>query len=163
MAIDGVRIPLVGARGVVVAYTFVDPEDAAFARTHIWRMNTHGYAQRYTSEDGRRRYHLLHREILGLAFGDPREGDHIDRDRLNNRRANLRSVPAEGNRQNRPSYAGSSSRFRGVSWDKDRGKWRARIRGAGRRDLHLGLFDSEEQAGEAARQARQQFMPYAVN
>jgi len=42
-----------------------------------------------------------------------------------------------------PSHA-SSSRFKGVSWNKDRNKWQARCKGT-----HLGHFTTEESAARA--------------
>ena len=75
--------------------------------------------------------------------------DHKGGDPKNNRWANLRDVDSKTNSENqRRAHAGSSSRFLGVYWRKDRQKWQAAIRAEGRL-IHLGLFDAEEDAGAA--------------
>lgn len=73
-------------KGRVIA--LVDDEDA-WALEFSWHLNAKGYVRRTLLEPGREAHPRLHREILGLAFGDPREGDHIDGNKLDNRRRNL--------------------------------------------------------------------------
>jgi hypothetical protein len=85
--------------------------------------------------------------ILGLAPGDPREGDHINGNRLDCRRENLRIVTPAQNRHNRAAKARGASQHRGV--DRFRGKWRARGSLNGR-CVFLGLFVEEEDAAAAA-------------
>jgi hypothetical protein len=92
------------------------------------------------------------------------EVDHIDRDRLNYRRTNLRVFrKTQGaNPQNKPSYHGSSSAYRGVSWHKGTQKWMAYVKTQGR-VTYLGVFTSEQEAAEAARAGRQRLLPFAVD
>lgn len=71
--------------------------------------------------------------------------DHENGDKLDNRRRNLRPATTEQNNANRASVEGSSSRFKGVTWDKSRGKWLAAITTKGRSST-LGRFDNEEKA-----------------
>jgi protein gp37 len=66
------------------------------------------------------------------------------------------------NQQNTPAHADAKSRYRGVSWSKCRSKWWARIHIAGQ-SRSLGFFTSEIEAAEAARLARIETMPYAVD
>jgi hypothetical protein len=102
---------------------------------------------------------LLHRFILDLKPGDPRETDHIDGNGLHNCRSNLRVVTHGENAQNRLDVGGTS-RFRGVSWHKRRKKWQAHIQVDGRLK-HLGYFISEEDAGRVAAQARARIYTHA--
>jgi hypothetical protein len=160
---DGsVGIPLFGLGGSVRAYAVVDAADAALANQWHWSLNG-GYATRRLSRENGERLVRLHREILGLPrIYDGREGDHIDRDRLNCRRSNLRVIPKPANAQNRPSQRGSSSPYRGVSWNQRDGRWQARVESNGK--MHsLGYFDDEQAAAEAARTARARFQPYATD
>lgn len=84
----------------------------------------------------------LHRRICP----DAERVDHINHDTLDNRRQNLRAATASTNGANRliKKASNASSRYRGVSWRADRGKWVAQI--AGR---HLGRYVSEETAARA--------------
>lgn len=79
-------------------YAIVDECDAHLAE-HAWRR-TNGYATRICP--GNRNPVYMHREILGLAKGDGyMVVDHINRDRLDNRRSNLRLVTVAENCRNR--------------------------------------------------------------
>src|ERR671927_248030 len=55
-----------------------------------WTLDREGYARRKVRlPDGRWSTSMMHRELLGLRIGDPRECDHINGDRLDNRRQPL--------------------------------------------------------------------------
>lgn len=158
---DAVHIPLRARDGSIRAYAVVDAADAEWVNRWRWSLSADGYAYRVTTADGRKRKVRLHRVILGLTRGDGYDGDHINRDRLNNRRSNLRKLGRGENAQNQTSARGASSGFRGVSWDHNSGKWRASIRVDGRL-RHLGRFVSEIEAAAVARKARLQLMPFTV-
>jgi hypothetical protein len=152
-----VLIPLYQHRAVA-AHAIVDAEDAEWLGEHRWLLSAYGYAVRYTGPAGRTCVRM-HREILGLESDDRRQGDHINRDRLDNRRKNLRIVSAAENRQNLSNKG--RSRFRGVHFDTETGRWRARVKHEGR-TYNLGRFDTEDEAGAAASAFRARVMPFAV-
>lgn len=83
---------------------------------------------------------------------DPPEGyevDHINHDPLDNRRENLRVVSHAENCRNRGKRrAGGSSQWLGVSWNKEKGRWRASVTKGGRRKL-VGSFENEVDAAQA--------------
>lgn len=129
----------------------VDAEDFAALSAFTWHplFGSRGrvYARRTVRVDGRRRTILMHREIARPARGV--DVDHADRDGLNNRRSNLRLVTVSQNMANAVKRDGRvSSRFKGVSWDAERNRWRARlgVRGAYR---FIGRFAAEEEAARA--------------
>jgi hypothetical protein len=95
------------------------------------------------------RLHQSHRVVFAMTHGrwPIGEVDHIDRNPLNNRPCNLREATRSQNQYNSGDRAGTS-RFRGVSWDKARGKWTAGIKENGTRRA-LGRFDNEEDAARA--------------
>ncbi len=124
-------------RGTVL----LDPDDEAFASQWRWLVGTNGYAQRTSG----RRTLFLHRELMGLEYGDGRMVDHRNGNRLDCRRENLRIVDATINAANRLSEAGSSSRYTGVTWHAQCGKWQAQVARYGR-NIYLGLHDTEEAA-----------------
>jgi len=147
------RIPLRNASGETVATVLVDAEDAErFGRWH-WHLHTAGYAARMCKRRGRI---YLHREILGLAKGDGRMADHINRDRLDCRRANLRIVTPGQNNQNRGPWERGSSGVRGVSWHKGTRKWRVHVNGK-----HFGLFADIEEAKARAIEVRRSLLTHA--
>jgi hypothetical protein len=154
---DYCRIPLYRRDGSIRAWAFVDPADREALSKFRWRLNDVssnpgkvGYAVRTIRlDDGRKRYQGMHRQILGLGFGDERQVDHLNRETLDDRRANLRVVTHAENMRNRPAHRGSTSRYRGVHWDNDRSKWRAEIKVNGQK-IRLGRFADEEAAGRAA-------------
>lgn len=160
------RIPLRNRKGEVVAHALIDADDeAALLALGRWHRSSGGYAvhgQRIGPRNANRTVMVrMHRIILGLDPADPRQGDHINRDRLDNRRANLRIVSARENSQNVSSLPGSS-RFRGVCWDQVRGGWLAQARMSG--VLHrLGVFATEEEAAQVAAAWRAEHMAGSVD
>jgi hypothetical protein len=93
----------------------------------------------------------MHRLILGLTSDDPLEVDHINGDRLDNRRSNLRVANQSQNLANQRKTRGAS-RYKGVDWHERHQLWRARIQKDGKRRL-LGWFASEDEAGVAYNEA----------
>lgn len=152
-------VPLYNRDGAIVAFTTVDDADYAATAAHRWHRDARGYARRYEmAPDGRKIVVLVHRVLLGLEPGDGLEADHINRDRLDNRRANLRVATRAENVLNRGPHRGSTSRYRGVWWEADKAKWRARGRLNGVR-TSLGVFDDELAAATAAARWRAANLP----
>lgn len=148
-------VPLIcGVSGDTLGYAKVDASDSEFVGV-TWRLSGRGYAVRWKNGTTV----MMHREILGLRAGDGQEVDHINRDKLDNRRANLRIVTHRENGQNLPSQRGTS-RFRGVSWYGERKKWTAQVQLNGRHHS-LGYFATEEAAGAAAADFRREHMPFS--
>lgn len=155
-------IPLLSQRGDVRAHAIVDAADAAWAGQWRWSQH-HGYAERGESIDGKLVVIALHRELLGLPrVSDGRQGDHINRNRLDDRRSNLRIVPKGKNPQNMGNKRGTSSQYRGVSWSAKMKKWLVQVNINGR-SKYFGVFDSEEDAAKRAQEVRRLHMPYAVD
>jgi len=74
--------------------------------------------------------------------------DHEDVNRSNNRWANLRKTTPSFNIANSPRGRGNKSGLKGAYWHKREQKWRAQI-GVNRRTIHLGRFDTAEDAHAA--------------
>jgi hypothetical protein len=113
-----------------------------------WRFlkNTSGseYATRTINVDGVRTSLALHRFILG---GNSPRIDHRNGNGLDNRRRNLRPCSVPQNGYNR-KYQKHSSRFKGVSWNKNARKWFVSIM-VNKRRIFLGYFVDELEAAKA--------------
>ena len=133
-------------------YAIVDPDDYERLNKHKWhaaRCNDIFYAGRSTkiSKNKKWRCIKMHREILKVS--DDMFIDHINRNGLDNRKANLRlATYAQNSRNRRKSKTSCSSRFKGVSWHKGSKKWVARIGLNGRRKT-IGSFNDEIEAAKA--------------
>jgi hypothetical protein len=137
-----------------------DPETGIFT----WKISTanrvkvgdaagcpdgHGYLRIQLQS----RLYKAHRLAWLYVYGEwPKlDIDHINRNRSDNRRANLRDVSHKQNHQNRSKPSNNTSGHPGICWHKQSSKWRARIR-HNKKHIHLGLFTDIEEA-IAARKA----------
>ena len=82
------------------------------------------------------------------VYGRRARLDHRDLDKTNNRITNLRKCTPTQNNANSPKRAGTSSVFKGVTWNKKVGRWQASIKMNGK-NTHLGIFVVEAEAGAA--------------
>lgn len=98
-----------------------------------------------------------HRIIWKMMTGEePPEIDHRDWDKSNNRWVNLRAANRTGNTRNQRKLKAGTSKYRGVSWNRRRDAWRAKIT-VDRRDIHLGFFEDEDAAAQAYRKASEKY------
>lgn len=122
--------------------TTVDNEN--FELLNQWKWSYDGnYAVRKKWINKKQIRFLLHRQIMGFPKG--LEIDHINRDKLDNRKSNLRIVTREQNVNNMPKYSTNKSGYKGVSFDKNRKKWKSTISIKGKH-YDLGRFESKEKA-----------------
>lgn len=125
----------------------VDDEDFERLNQYNWYFNC-GYAMRHlydpiTQKTTKMR---MHREIMKAPKGI--DVDHINGNRLDNRRENLRLDPDRKNTQNQGLSKNSTSGYKGVSWSKASSCWVARIKVKNKK-IHLGLFDTLTDAAKA--------------
>ena len=137
----------------------VDDADFEWLNQWKWHVTPRGYARRAVPREGGQRWVLMHRQILDAP--PHLWSDHINGNRLDNRRSNLRLVTPLQNGRNKVVARSNrmASRFKGVA--KRHNKWTAAIYPHGKR-IHLGYFFTEEDAAHAYdRAARQYFGEYA--
>lgn len=126
----------------------IDDVDYQFLNQYKWQVlkNTNRNTFYATSrQNGKTVY--MHRLLLGLT-NRKTVADHIDLNGLNNQRTNLRAASIMQNNCNRDGEKNHSSKYKGVHWEKQTGKWRASI-GINGRELKLGRFINEEDAAIA--------------
>jgi hypothetical protein len=101
----------------------------------------------------------LHRLISDAPGG--LDVDHINGNKLDNRKCNLRLVTRGQNNQNQKiSRSNTKSNVRGVAWFSRDKKWRAYVNFNGKQ-IHLGYFDTKEAAAISASKARKVLMPFS--
>lgn len=125
-------------------YCLVDDEDFEFLSQWKWSYRK-GYASRADYSDKPNiKWNVLMSRVL---MGDPKGFvvDHINGDTLDNRKSNLRICTAG---QNQCNSKPKSQGYKGVSFDKSKNKWIARIQ-ANKKLKRLGVFDSEVEAAKA--------------
>ena len=150
-------IELHRADGSVAGVAIVDLADLASVAPWPWHLTSNGYV-RHASRDGHG-YVFLHRFLMGCQPGDGQFVDHINRNRLDNRRTNLRIVTVAQNQQNVSVKAGKVYP-RGVSFNTRQSVWRARAELDGR-EFWLGRYSTEAEAVAAVRAWRSVHMPFA--
>jgi hypothetical protein len=104
------------------------------------------------------RLYLAHRLAWFITFGKWPEGqiDHANGCRTDNRLVNLRVVSGDVEQhRNRAKPRNNTSGVTGVHWHKPTGKWRAQIM-VERKNKHLGIFDSFEDAVRARKAAEEE-------
>lgn len=111
-------------------------------------MNADGYHQITVAG----RTYAAHRLAWLKVYGDwpCHQIDHINAIPSDNRISNLRIATSSQNMHNplRKKSKGKSSKYIGVSFDKDRQMWSAQI-GLNNKKIKLGFFAKEEDAHEA--------------
>lgn len=130
------HVPLRNAKGEVVASSIVDWEDYDAVMCHKWHVDL-GYAR---SSFGR-----LSHFIAGKPEGDD-VVDHINRDKLDDRRKNLRQASRKQNNQNKRkrSEVSNGTKYVGVFWRQEMRKWTSQCG-----QLYLGSYTEEEDAARA--------------
>ena len=147
----------------------VDEEDYEDLAKYRWCLDGRGYACR-TEPTGlarpKKRPVKMHRQILGLKWGDGVLVDHINGNRLDNRKQNLRPCNKAQNGRNRGPQKNNSVGLKGVSWHKRDQTYYARIKINGK-TTHLGSFPTAEEAHaaycSAADQLHGQFANYGIH
>jgi hypothetical protein len=144
-----IKVP-VSANGVLGVFCWLDEEDVERLAGRRLSLGSHEYAQMF--DNGR--VTLVHRWVMGAQHRDGKIVDHINGNRLDCRKVNLRIVTASESSSNVRGRA--SSGYRGVY--PMRGKWQARGKFRGQ-VTHLGTYVSPEEAGRVAHEWRLANLP----
>lgn len=131
--------------GKIVDWCLVDEKDWKELKRYKWWL-CDGYAFRTVYVDGKKTTVSMHREIMELEKDDPLEVDHVNLDRLDNRRSNLRVVTRYENEGNHDWDAfNATSKKIGVSFDSRLQKWKAQAMLDGKY-VYLGSYTTENAA-----------------
>lgn len=136
--------------GEIVGESIVDIDDVDIISQYKWSLGNHGYV---TSGAGKNQI-LLHR-LLSHAPDDVYV-DHINRNKLDNRKSNYRFCTNQENNRNKGLYSHNTSGITGVTWNKERNKWQAQIV-VNNQNINLGRFLSFGDAVKARLRAEEKY------
>jgi hypothetical protein len=123
----------------------IDEQDLPLIQGKVWCVSTLGYIVARCKETESTVY--MHRLIMGNPEG--KCIDHINGNKADNRRCNLRLCDKAQNLRNMPKRIGKyTSLYKGVHFDKNRSKWKAEITFE-YKNIHLGRFNSQIEAAKA--------------
>lgn len=132
---------------------YFDIEDYDKIKDYYW-LNNHGYATSREQNDGKIEYIYMHRLIMNASSDEII--DHIDRNKLNNRKNNLRTTNDCGNARNTSLAKNNTSGVIGVSFVSGRNKWIAQIT-VNYQNISLGRYISKEDAIVARLKAEKEY------
>lgn len=128
---------------------YFDIEDFEKIKDYCWCMDDHGYICARDFHNGR---HIkIHRIILPGEIVD-----HINHNKSDNRKVNLRIVSRSQNTINRKLPTNNTSGICGVRWHKRDKQWQSDITFQGKR-YYLGMFDDYDDAVKARKAAEEKY------
>lgn len=139
-------IPLTRGR-----FAIVDDEDYNRIASFKWHYMNTGYAAT-TYDQGRKTY--LHRFVIKAKDGE--QVDHVNMDKLDCRKENLRTCSNQQNSANKTKQVNNTSGYKGVTWDKTNKKWIAEIM-VNKKSKKLGRYSSAEDAARAYNEAAKKY------
>lgn len=131
----------------------IDKEDYEIVKKYYWRIDRSGYVVSSIYNEKTDRYNKLlklHRLIMNAPDG--MVVDHIDGNKLNNHKCNLRICTQAENTRNRGIASNSSTGVTGVRWNKINKTWRVMIS-----DKNIGSYKNFEDAVKARKQAEKEY------
>ena len=130
-----------------------DIDDWERLRTYCWSLGLNGYAVTNT-RNGDTAKTTFHANIMDCPKGYMR--DHINRNRLDNRKINLRVASPTTSARNTGKSKSSTTGYKGVTVSRNRKKFIAQIT-VNHKNIYLGRFDTAEEAYEARLRAEEKY------
>lgn len=147
---DSIIIPE-GAKAILIANSdklaIVDKDDYDSLIKCKWYIRKDGYLNNARGK-------LIHRIIMNPPSN--MVIDHINRDKLDNRKCNLRICNQSQNLFNQESVRGGTSKYKGVHWHTKRKGWIAKIM-VNKKLIHIGQFKSELDAANAYNESAKKY------
>ncbi len=116
-----------------------------------WKINNIGYVLCNIGDEE----YQLHRYLMGLGKYNYKNNiivDHINGNKLDNRKENLRICKKDKNPKNCALYSNNTSGYKGVSWNEKLLKWQAGIQ-VDNNKIYLGIYSNLKEAVEVRKQA----------
>lgn len=135
------QIPLSGIRGMG-KFAIVDDEDFEIVSKYRWHLGTDNYVINRNHFNKKKKTIRMHRLVINAKDGQ--QLDHINGDRLDNRKCNLRFSTQHENSLNSRHPLGKSGLI-GVWWCKKDNIWTANIQLDGK-CIYIGAYKVKEEA-----------------
>ena len=133
----------------------IDADDYDTVKGLKWCIGNHGYAENVKTKM------LLHRLVMRISK-DGHEVDHINRNKLDNRKSNLRLVDRTRNLVNSGLRRNNTTGFKGVCWSKNAKKYFVQLSKHNKK-VYTGYFiDKVEAAKKYDQKAKEFYGDYAV-
>lgn len=121
----------------------IDDEDVTRITNYSWSLNSN---ETIISANIGGKTTTIGRFILN--YTGENQVDHEDLNILNNQKSNLRIATRSQNQQNRNVMSNNSTGYKGVFWQKSRGKYLVQIKTETQR-IHIGRFSDPIEAAKA--------------
>lgn len=127
---------------------YFDLEDYDKIKDYCWCLSDEKYV---VARCGK-----IHIKLHKLLLPDAKVVDHRNHKKFDNRKSNLRIVSHQVNMFNKERYINNTSGITGVSWDKQKNKWRSQI-SHNKKRIYLGVFDNFDDAVKARKEAEEKY------
>lgn len=134
----------------------IDKDDYDKISKIRWYKDSNGYV-RGNGSAGTFKSVLLHQLILDrVGVKDGMEIDHINGNKLDNRKCNLRIVNRIQNSRNKDVIKTNTSGYTGVSYNKERNAWDSYIT-VNYKKINLGRYKYKDEAIKARKEAEEKY------
>ena len=135
-------------------YILLDDEDADILGKMKWHLNGGRYPVRGYYEGKKKKKFYLHRVILNAKKDE--QVDHINGNKLDCRKENLRICTSLGNNHNRKRSIKNTSGYKGVTYHKRDQAYQATIK-LNYKEIFLGYFKTAKEAAIAYNDAAKKY------
>lgn len=134
-------------------FAIVDEDDFERLSVYKWCVSARGYAVRNIFPNKIQKTEHMHKVIFGR---DNTQVDHINQDKLDNRKSNLRPCNHSQNGANSSLRKLNTTGYKGVVWDGSRNKYRAQIT-FNNKSMCIGRFETAIEAAKAYNRKAKEF------
>lgn len=135
-------------------FTWIKKKPQGRYKQHLGWITDRGYVEICIAQKRLK----AHRWAWFYVHGElPKQIDHINCNKTDNRLCNLRIVTNKQNHENRGAQKNNTSGFKGVTHFEN--KWRSQIMHNGK-NYHIGVFDTPEQAHHAYKEKANEFFTH---
>jgi hypothetical protein len=160
---DFAKLYLYSENQEISGIAIIDLEDVENVSLYKWHSSP---KTKYVQSSKTKNRPMLHLHHLVMNFNKSENKnlmvDHINRDRMDNRKENLRIVNFTENAINKGTQSNNTSGYPGIHFGKERQKWEASVK-LNKRKIHLGRFDTLEEAVQARLAGEMKYFGYIVD